>query len=185
LLQAVPGVPASPRPHAPVAPQFVVLERGSTQLPPQSICDPGHDTWQLPFAQTLPLLHAVPAFPVAPASPRPHPPLAPQFELLVRGSTHTPPQLISLPGQETWQVPFPHTFPIAQATPALPPPLPHRPVAPQLPRLVVGSTQTPPQSISLPGQATWQLPLLHTVPVLHAVPALPASPTPHPGVAPQ
>jgi hypothetical protein len=128
LVHAAPAVPASPKPQAPLAPQFVRLESGSMQLPLQSISVPGHETWQLPFAQTFPLLHAVPTLP---APPTPHAPLAPQYELLVRGSTQMPPQLISLPGHETWQVPLPQTLPTGQETPALPPPFPHSPLAPQ------------------------------------------------------
>jgi hypothetical protein len=75
LLHAAPALPEPPAPQAPLAPQFVRLESGSMQLPPQLICEPGHETWHVPFAQTLPLLQAAPTLP---EPPTPHAPLAPQ-----------------------------------------------------------------------------------------------------------
>jgi hypothetical protein len=50
---------------------------------------------------------------------------------------------------------------------------------------LVGSTQTPLQLISLPGQETEHAPRLHTSPEGHWVPAVPASPAPHAPLAPQ
>jgi len=81
-------------------------------------------------------------------------------------------------------MPFAQTLPAAQDMPALPPPTPHAPVAPQLVRLVNGSTHTPPQLICRPGQETEHVPFPHTVPAAHGVPAVPPA-TPQPAVAPQ
>jgi hypothetical protein len=89
--QAVPGVPFPPAPHAPVAPQLERLVSGSTQTPPQLTWLPGHETWQLPPAHTLPPPQTAPGVPLPPA---PQAPVAPQLERLVNGSTQTPPQLI-------------------------------------------------------------------------------------------
>ena len=134
----------------------------------------------MPFAQTLPAAHVVPALP----PPTPHAPTAPQFERLVAGSMHTPPQLICEPGHETAHVPLPQTVPTAHGVPALPPATPHPALAPQFERLVSGSTHVLPQSIWVPGQETLQTPLLHTLPFVHAAPALPPA-TPQPADAPQ
>jgi len=130
--------------------------------------------------QTLPFVHAAPLLPPA----APHPVVAPQLVRLVRGSTHVPPQLICRPGQETPQLPFAQTLPAAHEEPALPPPTPHAPVAPQFERLVNGSMQTPPQLICKPGHDTEHVPLPQTMPTAHALPALPPA-TPQPAVAPQ
>jgi hypothetical protein len=61
----------------------------------------------------------------------PHAPVAPQWLALVSGLRQTPPQLISVPGQDTEQTPLAQTFPLEHAIPALPPPTPHAPDAPQ------------------------------------------------------
>jgi hypothetical protein len=59
-----------------------------------------------------------------------------------------PPQLICEPGQDTPHVPPMQTLPAVQTTPPLPvSPAPQPAVAPQLDRLVLGSTQVPPQLI--------------------------------------
>jgi hypothetical protein len=97
---------------------------GSTQMPAQLISFPGHETWQVPLPQTLPTAHETPELP----PPLPHAPLAPQLLKLVAGSIQTPPQLIWLPGQETWHVPFAQTFPLLHAVPGLSAsPSPHTP----------------------------------------------------------
>jgi hypothetical protein len=70
---AVPALPP-PAPHAPVAPQKPRLVSGSVHTPPQLICPPGQETWQVPLAHTLPGAHATPAEP----PPAPHAPVAPQ-----------------------------------------------------------------------------------------------------------
>jgi len=99
------------------------------QVPPQLISVPGHDTAHAPLAQTLPCAQTAPALPFA-ATPQPV--VAPQYPGLVAGSMHSPPQLISVPGQETAQVPLAQTFPFAQTAPTLPWPLMPQPsVAPQ------------------------------------------------------
>jgi len=56
-----------------------------------------------------------------------------------------PPQLISLPGQETVHEPAEQTLPPVHAIPADPDPAPHPSVAPQNDGFVLGSTQVPPQ----------------------------------------
>jgi hypothetical protein len=153
-----------------------------TQVPPQFTCPLGHETEQLPAAQTWPEAQTVP--PLAPWQL----PEAPQLSRLVCGLTQAPPQLIWPPGQDTWHVPPLQTLPVVHAVPALPPalPTPHPAVAPQLARLVCGSTQTPPQLTWLPGHDTWQTPLPQTLPAPQAVPALPPpSVEPQPAVAPQ
>ena len=185
MLQTLPFVHAAPAlpPGAPqpaVAPQFEGLVWGSTHVPPQLSCRPGQETPQLPFAQTLPAAHDMPALP----PPTPHPAVAPQFGRLVNGSMQTPPQLICEPGHDTEHVPFPQTMPAAHAVPALPPAIPQPAVAPQFGRLFCGSMQVPPHSIWVPGQETLHSPLLHTLPSLQVLPALPPG-APHPAVAPQ
>jgi hypothetical protein len=177
--QTAPALPP-PLPQLPVAPQFVALVVGSTQVPLQLISVPGHETWHELAVQTLPLAHAVPALP----PPMPQSPEAPQCVRLVVGSMQIPPQLISVPGHDTWHEPLAQTVPAPQMAPTVPPPLPQSPEAPQLERLVDGSTQVPPQLIWLPGHDTWQEPLLHTFPFVQAAPALPP-PLPHSPVAPQ
>jgi hypothetical protein len=160
-----------------------LLVDGSTQVPLQFTCVPGHETEQVPPLQTSPLGHAVPVLPVPPV---PQPAVAPQCWLLVDGSTHVPLQLISLPGQDTAHIPPLQTWPEGHWTPALPAsPAPQPAVAPQWCGSEDGSTHLPPQLISLPGHETEQLPLLQTSPDGHCVPGLPASPAPHAPVAPQ
>jgi hypothetical protein len=118
LLHAAPALPAPPAPHAPVAPQLVLLESGSTHVPPQSISFAGHDTWQTPFAQTLPFAQATPALP--PASPVPQPEVAPQYWRLEVGSMQIPPHSTRLAWQESWQVPFEQTLPALHGVPHAP-----------------------------------------------------------------
>jgi hypothetical protein len=60
---------------------------------------------------------------------------------------HVPPQLICVPGHDTWHVPLLQTLPLVQAVPAVPPAALQVPLAPQLEGLVLGSMQTPPQLI--------------------------------------
>jgi hypothetical protein len=149
-------------------------------VPPQLIWLPGQATEQVPFPQTLPAGQDVPGVP----PPLPHKPVAPQLLALVLGSMQTPPQLICVPGHDTLQAPALHTFPFVHARPALPPPFPQSPVAPQLVGLVSGSTQIPPQFTWLPGHDISHDPALQTLPLLHAVPA-PPPPLPQRPDAPQ
>lgn len=95
--QAMPALPPIAPPQPAVAPQLLGLVRRSMQVPPQSICDPGQETWHVPLAQTLPLPHAVPAVPPV----TPHPAVAPQYDRLVSGSMHVPPQMTCAPGHDT------------------------------------------------------------------------------------
>jgi hypothetical protein len=82
-------VPALEPAHVPEAPQYVVLMRGSMQLPPQAICGAEHEILQTPLEHTSPSEHAVPA-----AEPV-QLPVAPQCAVLVLGSTQLPAQLTS------------------------------------------------------------------------------------------
>ena len=91
LPHGVPALPPLARPHPAVAPQLLRLVCGSMQVPPQLICEPGHETWHVPLPQTLPFVHAVPALP---DPPTPQAPVAPQCEGLESGSTQMPSQMI-------------------------------------------------------------------------------------------
>jgi hypothetical protein len=85
--------------------------------------------------------------------------------------THVPPQLISLPGHETEQLPLLHTSPAGHCVPGLPAsPSPQAPVAPQYWSSLDGSMHKPLQLTSVPGHETEHLPPLHALPVGHAVP---------------
>jgi hypothetical protein len=134
------------------------------QVPPQLICEPGHETWHVPALQTWPATHAVPS--LAPAQSV----VAPQYPRSVCGSMQVPPQLIWPPGQDTWQVPPLQTWPEMHAAPALPPA--QSPDAPQWARSVCALTHVPPQLICVPGHDVAHVPLLHTSPEAQAVPAL-------------
>jgi hypothetical protein len=59
----------------PVAPQYCVLDVGSVQAPPHTICPVMHELPQVPFEQIDPSVHAVPAEPLPPAAQAP---VAPQ-----------------------------------------------------------------------------------------------------------
>jgi hypothetical protein len=134
---------------------------GSTQAPLQLICDPGHDTEHVPALHTWPLMQTAPALPPL----TPHPVVAPQWPLLVLGSTHVPLQFTWLPPHEFAHVPLLQTSPLAHAVPADPnPPTPQPGVAPQCTRSLVGSTHVPLQLTSDPGHDTEQVPPLHTAP---------------------
>jgi hypothetical protein len=117
LLHAVPAVPAS-APHPAVAPQYVMLESGSMQVPLQLTSFAGHETWQTPLAHTLPPAQTAPALP--PASAVPHPSVAPQFWRLVLGSMQMPPHSTSPAWHESWHTPFEQTLPAVQTVPHVP-----------------------------------------------------------------
>jgi hypothetical protein len=140
-------VPAVPTPHGPVAPQYLSLVVGSMQAPPQLTSVARHDVVHEPVEHTCPDGQAIPAVPLSAVA---HCPVAPQKALLDAGSTQLPPQLISVPGHETWQVPVLQTWPARQGIPALPPasPVPQPDVAPQNVRSVWGFTHVPPQLTS-------------------------------------
>src|SRR3569623_3152986 len=101
-------------------------------------------------------------------------PLAPQLAALVLKSTHEPLQLCCGAAQERVQTPACHNDPAAQTAPALlpAPALAQVPVAPQWVRLVAGSVQVPPQSISPAWQLSAHTPPLHICPAAQTVPAL-------------
>jgi hypothetical protein len=106
-----------------------LLVEGSTHAPLQLTSLPGQETEHVPPLHTWPLGQAVPALPMPPV---PQPALAPQYSLLVDGSTHVPLQLISLPGQDTEHIPPLQTWPERHCAPALPAsPSPQPAVAPQ------------------------------------------------------
>jgi hypothetical protein len=148
-----------------LAPQWLRSVPGSTQAPPQLICPPGQDTWQIPDVHTWPSAHTLPALP-----PR-QSPVAPQCERSVPGSTHAPLQLTWPAGQDTWQVPPEQTWPDAHVAPALPPV--QSLLAPQWSRSVEGSTQTPLQLMRPPWHESWQVPPAQTCPGEQMAPALP------------
>jgi hypothetical protein len=110
--------------------------------------------WQVTTHTLLP--HTDPAGQVSPAVPTPavpHCPVAPQYWLLVVGSTQDPPQSISVCRHDVWHALPEQTSPAGHVMPTEPlPPVPHSPVAPQKVLLDVGSTQDPPQLTSTPGQ---------------------------------
>ena len=139
-----------------MAPQWALLVAGSTQVPPQST----RPAWQV--RPQVPLEHTFPAAQTAPALPPWQSPVAPQWALLVDGSTQVPPQLTRPAWQVRPQVPLEHTFPAAQTAPALPPW--QSPVAPQWTLLVAGSTQAPPQSTRPAWQVRPQVPTRHICP---------------------
>ena len=138
----IPFVHASTALHVvPHAPQFAVSFSLSTHAPEQSeypVEQPQVDAEHVALAT-----HAVPA---EPTPDTPQPDVAPQYELLLVGLTQLPPQLTRPAWQESWHVLLEQTNPGAHAVPALPTPLvPHPVVAPQKDRLLLGSTQVPPQ----------------------------------------
>jgi hypothetical protein len=98
---------------------------------------------------------------------------------------HAPLQAICPPGQA--HVPLVHTASVPtlalQSAPVVPPPVPHKPVAPQCVSSVAGSMQTPPQLTCVPGQVTAHEEPTQTLPVdAQLVPAVPPL---HAPVAPQ
>jgi hypothetical protein len=176
--QLTPPLPLPPLPQPSVAPQWMGSVVGSTQTPPQLICEPGHDTEHAPALQTCPAAHAVPTDPPL----VPHPAVAPQWPRSELGSTHTPLQFTCVPGHDTEHVPALHTCPAAHAVPALAPV--QVALAPQWARSLEGSTHVLAQFTCEPGHDTEHAPALQTCPATHAVPATPPL-VPHPAVAPQ
>jgi hypothetical protein len=115
----------------------------STQPVPHKVVPAEHPVAQLPCAHTLPVAQAWSQ--------------VPQFEALVRTSTHVPPQSTMPIGQV--QDPARHSFPPVHA-------MPHDP---QLPAFVRTSTHDPLHDIEPSGQDVAHLPLLHTSPGLQAI----------------
>jgi hypothetical protein len=60
---SVPAEPASPMSHPAVAPQCMLLLVGSTHIPPQTSCIPGHDVVHPLFTHALPGRQALPHVP--------------------------------------------------------------------------------------------------------------------------
>jgi hypothetical protein len=179
LAQLAPPLPTPPTPQPAVAPQCARSAVGSTHVPPQFTCEPGHDTEHAPALHTCPLAQLAPPLPT-PETPQPV--VAPQCARSAVGSTHAPPQFTCEPGHDTEQAPELQTSPVAHVAPAFAPL--QSLLAPQNFRSLAGSTQTPPQFSCAPGHDTAHVPALHTSPVAHDAPADPAS-APHPAVAPQ
>jgi hypothetical protein len=166
--QFTPPLPTPFAPQPAVAPQCRPLVVGSMHSPPQLICVPGHVTWHPDGVHTSPSVRQF--VPALPASPAPQPAVAPQYWLLVDGSTHLPLQLISLPGHETEQLPPLHTSPAGHCVPGLPAsPSPHAPVAPQYWSSLDGSMHRPLQFTSVPGHEIEHLPSLQALPDGHRV----------------
>jgi hypothetical protein len=115
-LHTWPGAHATPPTHPAPTPHCWSLVAGSTHVPKQFTSLPGQDT------EHAPPLHTWPGGQAAPAPPPfvPHPAVAPQYWLLVFGSTHVPLQLISLPGHDTEHLPPLQTWPDGQFVPAVP-----------------------------------------------------------------
>ena len=165
--QLVPGDPASPAPHAPLAPQCWLSRSGSMHWPPQLIWLAAHVTEHAPPLHTWPLGHLWPH--------------APQLVLSTVRSRHMPTALASTgppsaippsagpphsvrPGlQLTAQAPFEHTSPAAHALPQLP----------QLAGSTFSETHTPLHIVVPPTHASAQAPLEQTLPAGHVLPHAP------------
>ena len=139
--------------QVPLAPQWVSLVRGSTQLPSHFTWVAAQTTVQAPPEQTWPEVQAAPA--AAPLQS----PEAPQWARLVCGSTQAPSHFTWLAAQAMPQTPPAQTRPPPQVTPASP--AAQVPVAPQWVMLVSGSTQSPPQVSCPDGQAPGQSAPVH------------------------
>jgi hypothetical protein len=153
----LPALPLPLTPQPVVAPQNAPLLVGSMQvgvpLTLHRMRPAPQVAWQVPPEHTVPLVQSVPA---VPASPTPHPSVAPQNWLLLSGFTHPAvvPQPISPVGQVVLHDPATQLWLCGHTAPAEPPSLPQPVVAPQNWVLVVGSMQ-------LPLQMTW--PVWHVV----------------------
>jgi hypothetical protein len=99
--QATPGVAT----QSPAAPQCALSDCGSTHLPAQSISPDGHETAQVPFAQTGP----------AEVGAEQLTPQPPQFDGSLCVSTQAPLHWVSPLAQETTQAPPRHTSPAGHA----------------------------------------------------------------------
>jgi hypothetical protein len=108
-VQTLPAVPASATPQPAVAPQKLGLVVGSTHvacpLTVQRTRFFAQVAWQVPTEQISPPPQVVPA---VPASPTPHPGVAPQKVLLLVGSTQAPLQATCPGGQLMAHTPPPH-----------------------------------------------------------------------------
>src|SRR5262249_6296112 len=100
-------------------------------------------------------------------------PQSPQWLGSVRGSMHASVHTMSGAAHVAAQRPLAQTWPDAQVAPALPASLPHPAVAPQWARSVLGLTQLPSQTTSLPGQVVAHVPSLQTSPFVHTWPQVP------------
>jgi hypothetical protein len=130
-----------------------------------------HDELHAPAEHTLPAEHDVPG---DPASPTPHPAVAPQYWLLLVGSMQSPWHATSPGGHEIEHTPPAHVCPAAHCLPAEPlPPAPHAPVAPQNWLSVAGSMHLLPHSTCPGWHETWHWPPLQTCPWPQTVPHLP------------
>jgi hypothetical protein len=154
-----------PAPQPAVAPQCWSLVVGSTHTPPQRTCPWLQIVVHTLLLQVVGLWHTVPAEP--PASP-PHPPAAPQYWLLLVGSTQLPLQSTRPGVQVTAQTPTLHTCPAVHLVPQ----------APQFVLSVFVSTHVPVPPVGVHSvRPFWQvsehLPPPHTVPAAQSVPQAP------------
>ena len=121
-------------------------------------------------------MHTCPAEQLAPALPPASPPqplVAPQYWLLVVGSTHPPPQSTRPEAHVVPHTPALHTVPPPHTAPLLPPLAPHPEVAPQCAGLLFGSMHVPAQLTCPVGHATTHFPAAHVDPDAHSVPHAP------------
>jgi hypothetical protein len=123
----------------PQRPQFFESEDGSTQVPLQRL-PTWHGARQLPSTQSNPAPQAWPA--VVPRQSED----APQYRMLVFGSTQRPSQATRPAWQLNLHSPSEHWYPEAQAVPAFAPR--QSPAAPQWRLLLSGSAQASAQSRS-------------------------------------
>jgi hypothetical protein len=139
--------------HVPLAPQCMRFDRGSMQLPLQSMVPAGHIAWHTPPEHTCAPMHLAPAFgPV-------QSPLAPQKPGSVDGSTHRPPQKmlpavqLALHAPPTQLCPARHRVNIVHVASAL-----------QNDGFDRGSMQSVPQR-TVPAEQRWlHIPATHSVP---------------------
>jgi hypothetical protein len=155
-----PAVPASATPQPVVAPQKPGFVLGSTHVgvpfTVQSTRPPPQFAWQEPDEQTSPAPHVTPA---VPASPAPHPAVAPQCAPLLVGSMHEAPHATCPAGQLIEQTPPAQAWPLPHAVPAEPvPPTPHPVVAPQFVGSDVGSMHLLLQSTVPAWHVSWHMP---------------------------
>ena len=129
LLPAAHAVPAEPPvvPQPAVAPQWISLGEGSVQTPPQRTSPPPQLVLHDPAVQTVPAPHVAPAEP--PVVPQPD--VAPQYALLVVGSTQVPLQVTWPAAHVRVHTPALQTVPPPQTDPEEPPAVPQPAVAPQ------------------------------------------------------
>jgi hypothetical protein len=123
-----------------LAPQKELLLVGSMQTPSQLTRPVWQDRLHVPFEQTWPAWQTLPECVPEQSA------LAPQKELLLRGSMHVPLQSMSSVWQDRLHVPFEQIWPAWQTLPECVPE--QSALAPQWELLLLGSMQAPLQLTS-------------------------------------